>query len=94
MGELILKYISYGFNIYSFMIIIYILSSWIPALQQTKFIMFIESLVEPYLSLFRRFIPPIGMVDISPIVAIFVFRFIERAAITGLAAVLNILHLL
>jgi YggT family protein len=38
---------------------------------------------EPYLSLFRRFIPPMGMFDFSPIVAIFVL-YILRVVITGL----------
>ena len=30
---------------------------------------FLRDVCEPYLSIFRRFIPPIGPVDISPIVA-------------------------
>ncbi|HEV7807637.1 MAG TPA: YggT family protein [Solirubrobacteraceae bacterium] len=31
---------------------------------------FLRDVSEPYLGLFRRFIPPIGPVDVSPIVAI------------------------
>ena len=31
---------------------------------------------EPYLSIFRRFIPPIGPIDISPIVAILFLQFV------------------
>jgi YggT family protein len=37
---------------------------------------FLRDVSEPYLGLFRRFIPPIGPVDISPIVAILVLRFV------------------
>jgi YggT family protein len=33
---------------------------------------FLRDVSEPYLRLFRRFIPPIGMFDFSPIVAILV----------------------
>jgi uncharacterized protein YggT (Ycf19 family) len=33
---------------------------------------FLRDVCEPYLSLFRRFIPPIGPIDVSPIVAILV----------------------
>jgi uncharacterized protein YggT (Ycf19 family) len=37
---------------------------------------FLRDVSEPYLSLFRRFIPPIGPLDISPIVAILVLRIV------------------
>ena len=36
------------------------------------------SLVEPWLNLFRRFIPPFGGIDFSPIVALFALELIER----------------
>jgi YggT family protein len=31
-------------------------------------------IVEPWLNIFRRFIPPLGMIDISPIVALIVWQ--------------------
>ncbi|MDQ3676110.1 MAG: YggT family protein [Actinomycetota bacterium] len=37
---------------------------------------FLRDVTEPYLSIFRRFIPPIGPVDISPIVAILVLQIV------------------
>jgi YggT family protein len=37
---------------------------------------FLRDVSEPYLGLFRRFIPPIGPVDVSPIVAILVLQFV------------------
>ena len=37
---------------------------------------FLRDVSEPYLGIFRRFIPPIGPVDISPIVAILVLQFV------------------
>ena len=37
---------------------------------------FLRDVCEPYLGLFRRFIPPIGPIDISPIVAILVLQFV------------------
>ncbi len=37
---------------------------------------FLRDVTEPYLSLFRRFIPPIGPIDISPIVAILVLQIV------------------
>lgn len=37
---------------------------------------FLRDVCEPYLGLFRRFIPPIGPIDISPIVGILVLQFV------------------
>ena len=64
-------------SIYSFLLIIYILMSWVPSMRETGFGRFLGKVVEPYLAFFRQFIPPLGMIDISPIVAIFALRFIS-----------------
>ncbi len=37
---------------------------------------FLRDVAEPYLRIFRRFIPPIGPIDISPIVAILVLQIV------------------
>lgn len=60
---------------YSWLIIAYVIMSWIPAGGIVADIYrALGSICEPYLGLFRRFIPPLGMVDISPIVAILVLN--------------------
>ncbi len=46
---------------------------------------FLRQVCEPYLSIFRRFIPPIGPLDLSPIVGILVLSF-GGALIVGLIA--------
>ncbi|MCM3746285.1 YggT family protein [Paenibacillus pasadenensis] len=64
-------------TIYRFLIIGYILLSWLPNARDSFIGEFIGKLVEPYLSIFRRFIPPIGgMLDLSPIVALLALRFV------------------
>ncbi|OCS87596.1 YggT family protein [Caryophanon tenue] len=77
----ILSLINILFTIYSFAIIAYILMSWIPSLQESAVGQFLAKIVEPYLGIFRKFIPPIGMIDISPIVAIFLLNFIQRGVL-------------
>lgn len=60
-------------DFYAGLIVVYVLLSWFPvegAIAEIRRV--IGTLVEPYLGLFRRIIPPIGMIDISPAVAIFV----------------------
>ncbi|OAB30325.1 hypothetical protein PMSD_20310 [Paenibacillus macquariensis subsp. defensor] len=66
------------FEIYFYMIVIYVLMSWLPNLRENFIGELLTKLVEPYLSVFRRFIPPImGMLDISPIIALFVLQFVQ-----------------
>ncbi|WP_018753225.1 YggT family protein [Paenibacillus sanguinis] len=73
------------YNIYFYMILVYILMSWVPNARESFIGELLGKLVEPYLAIFRRFIPPImGAIDISPIVALFVLRL----AVDGLLSVL------
>ncbi|MEK4629634.1 MAG: YggT family protein [Solibacillus sp.] len=74
---MIVSLIGTAFLVYRFMLIGYILMSWVPALQESPVGRFLETVCEPYLGFFRKFIPPIGMIDISPIVGLFVLYFIE-----------------
>ncbi|GIP51758.1 MULTISPECIES: YggT family protein [Paenibacillus] len=74
------------FNIYFYMILIYILMSWVPNARESFIGDLLGKLVEPYLSPFRRFIPPLmGMIDFSPIVALYALRLAK----VGLIAVLG-----
>jgi uncharacterized protein YggT (Ycf19 family) len=61
---------------YSVLIIAYVLMSWFPMNGGIIYDVYrvLGSLVEPYLGLFRRFIPPMGGMDFSPIVAIIVLN--------------------
>ncbi|HLR43462.1 MAG TPA: YggT family protein [Pseudogracilibacillus sp.] len=71
MGQ-IASLITFGISIYSYLLIIYILMSWFPGARESQFGQIIGSLCEPFLEPFRKIIPPIGgMIDISPIAAIF-----------------------
>lgn len=65
-------------NIFQWALIIYILMSWFPNARDTVVGRFLARICEPYLEPFRRIIPPIGMMDISPIVAFLVLNFAIR----------------
>ncbi len=73
--ENIFVVLAYGIRIYMYVIIFYILMSWFPGARESSIGQFMGKIVEPYLEPFRKFIPPIGMIDISPIVAIFALQF-------------------
>ncbi|KAB7669248.1 YggT family protein [Bacillus sp. B1-b2] len=73
--------LSYLLQFYSYAIIIYIFMSWIPNARETAVGVFLSKICEPYLEIFRKIIPPLGMIDISPIVAIFVLNLAGRGVV-------------
>ena len=66
--------------VYLVLIFIRILMSWIPRMPYNRWLdavlTFVKDVTDPYLNLFRRFLPPLrigpGALDLSPIVATFV----------------------
>lgn len=65
------------FQVYMLMLMARIICSWIPELQRTRFMMFISFYTDPYLNFFRRIIPPLGVIDFSPIIAFLALGLIE-----------------
>ncbi len=65
--------VSRALTFYEFLIFAYVLMSWFPVSGFVEEIYrVLGSLVEPYLSIFRRIVPTMGMLDFSPWVAILV----------------------
>ena len=79
--------------VYTILIFAYIVSTWIfaagargPYNRGVDWLLtFLRDVVEPYLRLFRRFIPPLGALDLSPIVALIVLQVVGRLVV-GLIA--------
>lgn len=65
------------FTLYTFMLLIRVLGSWIPPLAQSKFMQFIGFYTDPYLNFFRKIIPPLGMFDVSAIIAFFALQLLQ-----------------
>lgn len=65
-------------QIYTFMIFGYILLSWLPQLKESSLGYFLGRMVEPFLAPFRQLIRPIGMIDISAIVALLTLYLAEK----------------
>lgn len=81
-AALVLQLVSF----YEILIIAYILMSWVRPVDGLLGDIYrvLGTITEPWLGIFRRFIPPIGMIDVSPIVAIIVLRLLAN----GLARLL------
>lgn len=65
---------------YEILIVAWVLMSWFP-MRGILYDIYgvLASLVEPYVGLFRRFIPPVAGIDFSPLVAILVLQFVSVA---------------
>jgi uncharacterized protein YggT (Ycf19 family) len=67
--------------VYVLLIFVYILSSWFqlpyrPWLYRIRG--FLSDVCEPYLRFYRRILPPLGPLDLSPIVAVFVLVLVDQ----------------
>ncbi|KEO80933.1 YggT family protein [Tumebacillus flagellatus] len=76
-------YIMKVMDIYYYVLFASIILTWIPDIQRTIVGRILYRITEPYLGIFRRFIPAVrlggGYMDFSPIVALFVWRvFVEN----------------
>lgn len=84
-------YVSALFVVYIILIFARILISWIPRVPHSATLRpvldFITDATDPYLNLFRRFLPPIGgrglALDLSPMVGIIVL-YVAQALLVGL----------
>jgi YggT family protein len=79
------------FLVYLLLILAYIVTSWIPLpynVWLNRVQRFLYDVVDPYLRLFRRFLPQLRMgglgLDLSPVLAILVLFAAERVIISGL----------
>lgn len=75
------------FRVYYILLFIRIILSFFPYNHYQPFVRFIYDLTEPWLGIFRRIIPPLGMVDISPILAFFALELVRQIVINLLRLV-------
>jgi YggT family protein len=88
----IASYVNALFEVYILLIFVYILlnlmfslgvrppySRWTDAI-----IGFLRDVCEPYLRVFRRFIPALGMFDLSPMIAIFLLVIVDRVVVSAI----------
>jgi uncharacterized protein YggT (Ycf19 family) len=79
------SFVSVFTGVYVLIIFAYILTSWIrmpysPTLNRIQ--RFLYDVCDPYLRIFRRFVPPLGPVDLSPMVAIIVLIVVRNVLVT------------
>ncbi|PSB02153.1 YggT family protein [Merismopedia glauca] len=76
--NLLTQSLYYFLQIYIFLLVVRILLTWLPGVGwATQVMETLSPVTDPYLDLFRSFIPPLGgSIDISPMLAILVLQVI------------------
>jgi YggT family protein len=84
----IADFVSALFLVYIVLIFVRILMSWVPQIPRSATLRpildFVTETTDPYLNVFRRFIPPLGMLDISPIIAVFVLLIAQALIVSAI----------
>lgn len=89
--EDVAEYVNALFLVYIILIFIRVLLSWVPRMPYNPTLRavvdFVHQVTDPYLNIFRRFLPPLGgrgmALDLSPILAIIVLL-IAQGVVVGL----------
>ena len=88
-APLLIVSLSNFLNIYLAIIFVRLLLTWFPNIDWMQQIVgLLSPVTDPYLNLFR-FIPPIGPIDLSPIVAILALQFAMQALEAIIPALMN-----
>lgn len=84
-------YVGALFLVYIILVLLNVLISWVPRMPYNRPLRatldFVKETTDPYLNLFRRFLPPIGgggmALDLSPMIGV-ILLFVARAVVVGL----------
>lgn len=89
----IANYVDALFTVYILLIFLYILFNLLfafgvrlPFARWTDAVLgFLRDVCDPYLKIFRKVIPPIGMFDLSPMIAIILLYFVRTIVVNAIA---------
>ena len=84
-GSQLASFVEVFILVYILLLFAYILTSWIrlpyrPWLNRVQ--RFLYDVCDPYLRIFRRFLPPLGPLDLSPMVGVIVLVILQRILVS------------
>jgi YggT family protein len=65
-------------DVYSLIVLAAIILSWLPLNRRHRLVIALYRLTEPALAPIRRVLPPVGGLDLSPMVLLIALRFFRR----------------
>jgi YggT family protein len=73
------RFVSIFFSVYILLILAYVLTSWIRMPYSLHRVQrFLDDVCEPYIRIFRRLLPSVGPLDLSPIIAVITLVIVQR----------------
>ena len=89
----IANYVGWVFYVYTIIIFLYIALNWLFAAGvhppysrwSNAVLTFLRDTSEPYLRIFRRLIPSVGMFDFSPMIAIILLYFLRTIIVNAIS---------
>ena len=79
--DLLVYFVDVFFTLLSLAVLARVLLSWVRVSPYHPAVEFLYRITEPILAPLRRVIPPVGMMDISPIIAMFLLRIIGQVLV-------------
>jgi YggT family protein len=76
-AEVVLSFFNLFFTILSLAIVARALVSWFPVDPYHPAVILLDQITEPFIAPLRRIVPPLGMMDITPIVALILIRVLQ-----------------
>ena len=85
LGSSLASFVGVFIVVYILLLFAYILTSWIRLPYQpwlNRVLRFLYDVCDPYLRIFRRFLPPLGPLDLSPMVAVITLLILQRVLVS------------
>ncbi len=70
----LLTILNYAIQAYFYMLIAYILLSWVPSIRESKFYYYLHVITNPYMRIFRGFLV-VGNFDFTPMIGLLLYSF-------------------
>lgn len=83
-GSFVIYFVDILFEVLTLAILARVMLSWFRVDPYNRFVQILYQVTEPVLAPFRKIIPPVGMIDITPIVALLVLQIAQRIIVTML----------
>jgi uncharacterized protein YggT (Ycf19 family) len=80
---LVATFVHYALRVYMLLIIVYVFGSWFPQWRYQRWYGVVTDIVQPYLNVFRAIPLRVGMLDLSPALALFVLMILDGLLVTA-----------
>lgn len=78
--------------VYSLLLVVYALMSWLPGARDSKLGEWVEKLVRPYLEIFDRVIPSIGGIGFSVMAGVIFLQLVQRGLYILFVRIMMMIH--